>query len=354
MLKNKPIIILLAILLFFSTSASIYGYVNSNKEHESSPKPENNTKNMVYEYYLDDLIVETMPSQTDEEGNTYEFSKYVCDNNIQLTFDETNWSYNVPNGSKGTCKLYFVKSEYIVEITATNGLVNGEEANHSFNVKRQNDGQFSVIPNEGYEYQEVVCANDREAIFDISTNTLTINSVTENVTCQVNFNKKQLTFEVVVKNGKGATTEYVPYGESISTVVQPNDGYQKPKIECTNNQEYLYSDNKLTIQKLTDNSTCTVTFKKTPAVTYNLRINELPAQVTITSGNKEQSIVSGKDGRFSLRPDTGFMIKLDCNGVKPSDEQEDPDGTITYTFLGITKNITCNVSAQETELNNGE
>ena len=340
-MKNKPTIVLMIILLVLSTVLGAYGLILS----KSKSTPEEVKPKVAYEYYLEDEKIDIMPTKTDENGYNYEFSKYVCDNNMTLNFDNEEWNYTTSTEENGTCRLYFVRSDYVVELVATNGLVNGEEASFTSNVQRGTDGQFNIVPNEGYEFDgEVTCSNDKEAIYDISTNMLNINSISENVACKINFNKRNLKLDVIVKNGSGSTTENKEYGESISAVVQPNDGYEKPKITCTNKQEYTYDNNQLTIPKLTDNTVCTVTFSKTPAVTYSLIIGDLPDQVTITSGNKKQNVVSGKDGKFSLRASDGYSIILDCNGVKPSTEKQDPDGTITYTFLGVNTNITCNVT----------
>lgn len=345
-MKNKPILILLVLLFIASAAFGTYGFLLSKN---NQTKPEDNKPKVAYEFYLEDELVNAMPSKTDEEGNTYDFSKYICDNNMVLDFNSETWEYTLSNESTGVCKLYFVKGTYNVEITATNGLINGEQDSNSFTVARGADGQFNVVPNEGYEFDEITCANDKEATYDLSTNMININSISENIACRINFNKKNLKLDIVVKNGTGSTTENKEYGESISAIVQPNEGYQKPKITCTNKQEFTYEDNKLTIAKLTDNSVCTVTFSKTPAVTYNLIIKDIPDTVTITAGNKKQSIVSGKDGKFSLKADEGYKIILDCNGVKPSNEKEDPDGSITYTFLGVKRNITCNINTQIVE-----
>lgn len=347
-MKNKSIIILFAILFVASSACAGYGYMLSY-DKTTKISQETNTPKVTYEYYLEDELVEQMPSKTDENGNNYDFSRYVCDNNMILNFDKDNWQYTISNETNGTCKLYFVKNDYVVELTATNGLINGEDATFTSSVQRETDGQFNIIPNEGYEFDgDITCSNDKEAIYDISTNILNINSISENVACKINFNKRNLKLDIIVKNGTGTTTENKEYGESISAIVQPNEGYQKPKISCTNKQEYLYEDNRLTIQKLTDNSTCTITFSKTPVETYNLIIKDLPEEVIITSGNKKQSVASGKDGKFSLKANDGYSILLDCNGVKPSVQKEDPDGTITYTFLGVRRNITCNVNTQTT------
>ena len=345
-MKNKPIIIVLAILLVLSTAAAVIGFLNKDKNNGKVNPPANNPQvedDITYEYYLEEEIVEQMPMNTEEEQQ-YDFSKFVCDNNMTIDFNTEEWTYNTINKSKGVCKLYFVRKQYDVTLTATNGLINGEEASSVIKVDRLTDGQFNIIPNEGYEYKETTCSNEKEALFDKSTNTLTISSVSSDVACKVDFEKKNLRIDVTVKNGTGTTTEYKDYGESFTAIVQANDGYVDPQVKCNISEGFQYEDNKLTIQKVTDNTQCTVTFNKKPAVTYNLRIDNLPEQVTITAGNKEQNIVSGKDGKFSLQVEDGYEIKLDCNGIKPSDVEVDENGVITYTFLGINTNITCNVT----------
>ena len=343
-MKNKPIIIVLSILFILYTCAAIVGFIN-HKEEKTPVKPEPNLNLVTYEYYIDDVSVQEAP--VNDEENKYVYSHSDCDNNMILNFDNENWSFDVKNKSEGVCRLYFNKGTYEVTLTTTNGLITqGEtqDTGYIFKVDRLTDGQFVILPNEGYKFKEATCANDKQAIYDESTNTLSINSITEDIACKVDFEVKNLTVEITVKNGEGTTTQNADYGKSISAVVKANEGYEKPKIECTNNQEYTYENNEFSIPKLTDNTKCTVTFNKVPTVTYNLKIEGLPEEVTITSGNTEQSIVSGKDGKFSLKAEDGYTIVLDCNGVQPSDEKVDPDGTITYTFLGITKNITCNVT----------
>ena len=346
-MDKKPIIVVLAILFALSTSAAIIGFVNHGKE-KVPVNPEPPKELVSYEYYIDDQLVNEIPVNSDEM--TYLFSHADCENNMTLNFDNESWTFEVTNKVEGVCKLYFNKGSYEISLITTNGLIIEEETqqtSYTFKVDRLADGQFNVTPNEGYKFKEVTCANDKQTTYDESTNTLNINSVTEDIACKVDFEIKNLVVDVTVKNGDGTTTLNANYGESVSAVVKAYDGYEKPKIECTNKQEHTFEDNKFTIGKLTDNTKCTITFNKVPTVTYNLRIDELPEEVTITSGNREQSIVSGKDGKFSLKAEDGYSISLDCNGIQPSDESVDPDGTITYTFLGITNNITCNVTTNQ-------
>ena len=341
-MKNKPIIIVLAVLFVLSSTAAVIGILNKDKVSQVDQPPVVEAKKPTFEYYVEDELVEEMP--VNSEDAEYNFSKYICENNMSIDFNDEEWTYNVINETQGSCKLYFVKKHYEVTITATNGLIDGTDADKIFKVERLTDGQFNIIPNEGYEYKETTCANDKEALFDKSTNTLTITSVSENIACKVDFEKRNLRIDITVKNGKGTTTEYKDYGESFTAIIQPDDGFEKEQIKCTNDQEFTYGDNKLTIPKVTENTQCTVTFSKAPAVTYNLKIDNLPEQVIITAGNMEQTIISGKDGKFSLKVEDGYEIKLDCGGVKPSDIQVEENGVITYTFLAINTNITCSVT----------
>ncbi len=344
MLKNKSIITVLSVLFVISTTFSLIGYLN--KGRTSTPKiPSIDQSQLVqYEYYLDDVLVEEMPINS--EDNEYLFANSDCTNNMTIEFNEEEWNYITNNKTKGVCKLYFNTKNYKVIITAANGLINDKDTSYTFDVERLTNGQFKITPNEGYEFSNVSCSNDKQAIYDVSTSTLNINSVSENIACKIDFVIKNLTAEIIVKNGEGTAILNSKYGESIQTVIKPDEGYEKPVIYCSNNQVYTYENNKFAINKLTDNTRCNIAFNKSPATTYKLSINQIPQEVLIIAGNKEQIIESGKDGKFTLKPQEGYKVKLDCNGVKPSDEKLELDGTVAYTFLGITKNITCNVSVE--------
>ncbi len=343
-MKNKPIIVVLSVMFVISTTFFLLGFVNRGKSSVPTIPNVVESELVNYEYYLDDALVEEMP--TNSEDNEYIFTTSECTNGMTIEFNEETWNYETLNKAKGVCKLYFNTKNYKVIITAANGLINENDTSYTFDVERLTNGQLKITPNEGYEYSNVSCSNDKEAIYDVSTNTLSINSVSENIACKIDFTVKNLTAEVIVKNGDGTAILNAKYGESVQTVVKADDGYQKPTIACSNNQVYTFENNKFSIAKLTENTKCTITFNRTPASTYKLMINQIPEQVLIISGNKEQIIEAGKDGKFTLKPQEGYKVKLDCNGVKPSDEKLELDGTTAYTFLGVNQNITCNVSVE--------
>ena len=49
-----------------------------------------------------------------------------------------------------------------------------------------------------------------------------------------------------------------------------------------------------------------------------------------------------------LDMETGF-VTINCNGVQPSSVEENPDNSISYTFLQVTKDITCTVTTEPSE-----
>ena len=349
-MKNKIILIILIVLFIISSSCSVIGIIEHNKD-KKAPQAQKETQKITYEYYIDEILVEEMPpSDIDDDGNNlYKYVKSSCTGE----FDTEKWKFNPSNKTNGVCKLYFVKTYYDVDITATNGSV--DEENES-KIARENDGQFKVTPNEGYVFKEVNCSNNKKATYDKSTNTLSINVITEDIACKIDFEIKSLKMDLVVKNGNGNTTEEVNYGQSVSVLVQPKDGYEKPTVTCTNNQEAFIKDGTLTIQKLTKDTQCTATYSKIPIVKYKL-ILKLPEHATLISGNLEQTIVAGKDANFSVKPDEGYELEVDCGGPRPEIETLE-DGTINYTLLQMSKNLTCTLTSkekiQEDESNTGE
>ncbi len=353
-MKRKGTLIILIILFLISAGCAGIGfYYNKNRKVEPELPPEPEKGKVVYVYYLEDEKVNEMPSNTskDEEGNeikndTYTFSRYACTNDLTGTFDEENWKF-IPNEDNidSTCNLYFVHSKYSITLTVVNGIADENNAEY---VEREGNGAFKIIPDEGYEYKDSVCSDDKEVTWDAKTSSLLINAVTKDVMCKVNFSVKTLTAKITVINGTGNTSTDVKYGESVTAVVEANDGFEKPKVECTNKQTAIFENNQVTIEKLTNNTECKITFTAVPVTKYSLKV-ELPSQVTVISGSTLQEIESGKDGTFTLQTDEGYSSTMTCGGVAPSNVEDVNSTTKKYTFLAIKKDITCKVTATRIE-----
>ena len=348
-MKNKIGIVVTSILFIASSAAATVGYVHSKNNVANIS---NNKNAIAYEYYLDDVKVDSMPVKEellDEEGNPtgknkYLFSRFSCTNNVSGEFDDTNWKFNPGSESESVCSLYFVNSQYSVTVDARGGVVT--TTNPSV-VARGSDIEFKITPDEGYEYtdNEVTCSNNKTATWDESTNTLSINGVTENMACTISFSIKELRDDINVKNGEGTTTENTSYGGNISAIVEPHEGYEKPTVTCTNNQEGKVENNKLIIDKLTDNTTCTVSFSKVTPKEYKVALTDIPEEVSVLTA-KEFTITSGGTVTFTLKASDGYVVSgISCTPQVVPETTNNADGTVSYKFLSVTQDINCKITS---------
>lgn len=349
-MKSKGLKIILVFLILLTGSCGAIGYVESKKVENNKPNEVENK--ITYEYYLEDELQQDMPintpNATDENGNaivnepTYQFSRFTCTNDLTGDFDVDNWKFIPKENKTSTCKLYFVKTNYSVTLTITNGV---EDENNLKVIQREKDGKFIIKPNEGYVYKSATCSDNKEGAWDESTNTFTLNAIMKDITCKIDFEIKQLQADITVVNGKGNTTETVNYGESISAIVEPNSGYEKAKIDCTNKQTGTFSSNKFTISKLTDNTKCTITFEKAPVVKHTLKVNILDnTKYSISSGSESIPVDNGSTGIFTIKSIDGTAPNVSCGNINPSKIDNVDSNTFKYTFLNVTNNITCNIN----------
>ena len=350
-MKNKFAILTVAGLLLLSLSASVIGFVRSNRTiNNPNPTPTKQKVYVKYEYYLEDKQLDQMPEKEfllDDEGNEttkvkYEFIKYICTNNLSGEFDVENWEFKTNRTNlESTCKLYFSNTAYKANVSVTNGVAEKDE----LLIDREGSATFKITPAEGYTYKSVTCSNNKETKWDESTKTLTIDVITEDVACKVSFEIMELKVEMTVTNGEGATSEKKKYGESVQLIVTPHDGFNNPEVRCSNDQKGIVQDNKLIIEKLTNNTSCSVIYNKIQPKLYKLKITSIPETVSITSGSQEQNVEAGKDAKISVKPGENDELGITCEDSSLPNITNNPDGTITYAFLNMSKDITCSITA---------
>lgn len=354
-MKRKLLIALIAILSALCIGAGLIGFFQS-KKGPSITDPEINKNKIKYVYYLDGVEVskdkvsnkasvydENTSSMIESDTNDVIFSNSSCTNNLAGTFDTEKWEF-VPNEDKvSTCSLYFNKTNYEVTLTITNGEL---EPNQSEKVAREKNGIFKIKPYDGYEFDSVTCSNNKEATWDKDNNVLTINAITEDVACKVVFKLKTLTFKVKVENGTGDNTITTEYGKNISSIATPNSGFEygnNAKITCTNNQTAKYSNNSIVIDKLTDNTDCTLKFSQVVVEKFKVSLT-MPEHIKVNKGGTTQEVSKNSNAEFTLEAMTGYeLVKMDCEGTEPA-KTINSDGTVTYKISSVTKNMTCVVS----------
>ena len=367
----KILSIITAILLFLSGTCACIGYAIHKTNNKPEPlEPSNNTtvedKNIKYKYYLEGVEVSEMPTnpkveetnetnQTNEDQILYKFDEFKCSDGVTGTFDVNEWKFIPSKDIDSTCELYFNKSKYEVKLTVIKGT---PDENNNYLVERFKDGEFKIIPDEGYQYLESQCSNDKSVNYDTSKNILKISAVSSDLACKITFTQKKLSFELEVKNGKcenycvgGKIKSEEYYGESISYIIYPQDRYEfkEGNIKCNNNQTASYVSNNFSISSLTSNTKCTITFTKANVKQYKISITNsedeaIKDKFTISQGSDEIKVEEGSTGVLKIQINEGVeeKPKLDCDVIP---EIVATGSEYTYTWMGVSKNISCKLSA---------
>lgn len=353
-MKNKGMLIILIIMFIIAVTGGIVGFLESKKNKPNIPDNNNKTGTITYKYFLEDEEVEEMPVNEkiiDENGvevtnEIYAFARANCSNGIKGDFNKEEWKYIPEKEMEGTCELHFAKAKYEVTITEPQN-ARLDENNPKY-INREENGTFIIIPNEGYEFSDFICSDNKQAVWNEENNTLVINSISKDVTCKVNFKLKELTVNIKVINGEGSATKTIIYGESLAEVVTPKDGYENPEIKCSNNQKGIFKENTFSIDKVTNDSDCAITFKKTPPKKYTFKI-EIPSLITILNGSTSTDVEEGKDTEITMKVQDGYTMSLDCGDILPSSTEDIDSTTKKYIFKGVKSNISCKASAKISE-----
>ena len=368
----KILSIFVAILFVFSCSLTVLGYITNKNKNNLPPKPietENGTiveRNIKYKYYLENEEVDSIPTNpkpdensTTEDQLVYRFDQYNCTEGVTGNFNNEEWKFIPSKDVEATCELYFTKARYEVKLTVIKG--NPDENNNYF-VDRYKDGEFKINPNDGYEFSESQCSNDKIASYDKSKNILKISAVNSDITCKVTFIPRKLTFSLEVKNGKcdscvqGKLTSTVNYGDSISYIIYPQDKYEfvkgKDTIKCNNNQEADYSSNNFSIGSLTANNTkCSLVFTKATIKKYKISITNsedpiVKEKFTISQGSDEILVEEGGTGELGITVLEGVdnIPKLNCPTRIPERSQSAGNkDEYKFVWMNVTQDIKCTI-----------
>lgn len=352
--NKKPIAIFLVALTIISLICGIVGFIENKKEPKKIPEVK---YNVVYNYYLNKVEVEDMPtnptllssSMSSNETSIdklYAFDTYSCTNKVLAKWDEENWKLVTDNTADTTCNIYFVTTYNEFEIKATNAKVTPLTSNK---IKRGENVVIKITPSEGYIYDKTVCDNNEEAEWNKDKNELTIKSIYGNTSCEASFVLSKFSVEVKVNNGTGSTKVEYEYGKEVEINIAASIGYGTPTISCTNNQAGLWKDGIFTIKKLTNETICTINFQLLQtAVTYTatLSLNSNQGSIKDTIGTtKTNNVEKNGSTSWTVIPPTGYSlyaVSCTANTVTSSTI----NGNIIY-LNGITGNTTCTIQLSE-------
>ncbi len=382
----KLLSIIVGILLVLSCSLTVVGFSKHTKnknnvttENNTTINDDDNTKEgITFKYFLEDVEVNEIPqnekvfnkkTKQDEINILYKFDSYKCTNNIKGEFDDVEWKFTVTSGTRGECELRFYKSKYNVDLTVIQGV---EGKDNPKTIDRFRDGEFIVKPNPGFEYLESKCSNDKIASYDSSKNIFKISSINNDISCKITFTQKKLKVELTVKNGtsEGANASGVSkidafYEDKVTQIVKPSQGYEFVKttttkkkksktkvtvdhLTCTNNQKATFKNNEFIIEKLTDNTRCTLEFTKMNVVKYKIKITNSESFnniFEISKGSDEIDVEEGSTGEIKIAALGDDIPKLVKCTELPT--RKGPiKGEYTFTWLNVSKNISCTLAKE--------
>ncbi len=355
---NKKIIaILIGILFAICFIFGIVGLLESKKTPQVKP-----TKNyqVTYKYFLNDVEVSQMPvnpKQIVDEGSSvassiemnveelYAFNTATCTNNVTYTWDSVNWKFTPSNTADSTCSLYFVTTYNVVKIEATNAKITTPS---EIKVKRGEDAVIKITPNEGYEFEKASCSNNEVVDWDKDAKELIIRSITSETSCKASFAVSKFSVEVQVNMGNGSTKVEYEYGKAVEINTTPAEEYGNPEIACTNNQKASWKDNVLKIDKLTDNTKCTVTFTKLQSKTEYMATLNVGDNGTIISGANPTKVLAGGSINWNIRVAEGYKPDdITCRGgngdIKPSDND------YIITLKNVVEDAECSIIYKQGE-----
>ena len=212
----------------------------------------------------------------------------------------------------------------------------------------------SKIPESGYSYSHTICNGTKlkseNAIFNEETNSIDIKGITEQSNCKFYFNKNGEeiinTYEVKIKVINGTSNEEVKEvdsGENAIFTITNNNGYSNPEVTCTNDQKGTIEINTLTVSNVTNDTTCTVTYKPiTYTITYNLDGGS-------ASGNPNSYTVESETITLNNPSKTGYTFTgwTGSNGSTaqttvtiPKGSTGDKSYTANYNINTYTVNVT--------------
>ena len=192
------------------------------------------------------------------------------------------------------------------------------------NTKQINNGENATFTYTGtLRNPKITCTNNQSG--KIEGKIITINKVTNNTTCSIS---SKHTVQIKVENGTTTeTNKEVNTGEETTFKTTPNTGYSNPTVTCTNNQKGTIQNNTVTITNITNDTTCTVTYKPiTYTITYNLGGGSVTGNpstytietntITLKNPTKTGYTFTGWTGSNGSTPQTTVTIPKGSTGNK--------------------------------------
>lgn len=237
---------------------------------------------------------------------------------------------------------------------------------------------FTLTPSNGYQTKSITIkkitgyntdgspilstnSNDITEINPNDSNSYSYDSNTEDIYIDVTFKKKTYTITTTMADAgtiSPLTPITVEHGSGQEFIITPNEGY-KIKSILINGIEYNFTDNKIKLENITEDTEITIIFELKEYIvtidgidytlTYNSTIDELGGYENIIKKAGYKFIgfkIAGTNEEFDIKTKVTQNIKLETtfeqisteeNNNSISSDKENPKtgDKIIYSFLGI-------------------
>lgn len=308
---------------YFNTACVCYGGFKTSSGHCRGTRQDWLVKEVSdsdYRYYI--------PASED----------IICENGSPIVIATDN-----EKGNKYACST----SDATINQYTVNVLINPNEAAssdaQSKAVEAGKDVEFTITPNEGYEYESNTC----NGIYNTTTNKFIISEVLSNKTCTINFSKKKYTVTVNKDNnstGDGTITNVinqVEHGNTVTIKVTPNSNSKYNGTTCDQfGGVYNETTSTITFTNVIENKTCTVKFAEKNKYTVTATPND-NTMGTVTV-NKSQ-VYEGDSSTITLTPAQGYEYDIEKGNTCGATLT----GNNILTINNINQNVNCVVNFKE-------
>lgn len=213
-----------------------------------------------------------------------------------------------------------------------------EDTNYKISYKYFINGEESKnMPEEsdGYEFDKYKCTNGVTGKWSEKKWKFTPKK-TANSTCRIYFVDREYEIELIAPDGvtiSGDEKVNVKKDGKAEFTIAPKEGVAIKEVTCTNDQKAIYANDKVTIDKPTDDATCTIV---TEDAKYTVQAAAISGKVT----NSQQEAKFGQNVIFNVTPNAGYILdKVTC-----TNNQNGTWSNGKLTISKLTASTKCTVS----------
>lgn len=196
----------------------------------------------------------------------------ITNENKNNTFESRVTEYIIPetkitgSGSRND-PWVFKMPKYKITINLSNAAI--DESNNFVDTIYGYNATYLISPDTFYHFKnndgDLSCSGEANVV--LANDKISFKNVSSDVTCNVKYRGDIVTASIIVNNGTAAnSTLSGEVGKDLSTTITATTGYAFSNVSCTNSQNATYASKTITINKISNYTTCTLDYVKVPTV----------------------------------------------------------------------------------------